>query len=36
MFFPDIKKNTQKFGKGSKRNKEGEMKLFSMRKDVII
>jgi hypothetical protein len=35
MLFPNIKKKTQRFGKGSKRKKHGEMKLFFMRKDVI-
>jgi hypothetical protein len=29
------KKNTQRFGKGRKRKKEGEMKLFFIIKDMI-
>jgi hypothetical protein len=36
MFLPRIDNNTQSFGKGNKSKKQGEMKLFVMRKDVII
>jgi hypothetical protein len=36
MFLISIDKNTQRFGKENKRKKQGEMKLFVMRKDVII
>jgi hypothetical protein len=35
MLLPNIKKNTESFGKGSKNKKEGEMKPFVMRNDVI-
>ena len=36
MLFPKINKNTQRFGNRRKRKKEGEIKLFFMRKDVIM
>jgi len=34
MFFPNIKKNIQRFGKGRKIKKQGEIKLFVMRKII--